>query len=303
MKKVKNIIILIFLFNIILQLFMNNELIRNVIYFSYELFIINVLPNLFPFLVLSNLLINYGFVDICSKLFNPIMKKLFKMSGNCSFIFIMSLLTGFPSNAKYTKELLSNNQINDKEASKILMFTHFSNPLFVIGMINVFINMRCAVIILLCHYLGNIIIGILFRNLYVSNNYSNKIKNKQESFGICFSKSIKNSIDTLLLIFGVMTCFLIFTSIIQNIFNLNPFYKALIGGILEFTQGLKYVSLLPINTKIKSIIMEMFISFGGISVHMQVLSIISDTKIKYKLFFIARLLHSLISGLLVYILI
>lgn len=303
MKKLKNILILIFLFNIILQLFISNELIHNIIYFSYELFIINVFPNLFPFLVLSNLLINYGFVDMCNKLFTPIMKKVFKINGNCSFIFIMSLLTGFPSNAKYTKELLLNNKINELEASKILMFTHFSNPLFVIGMISSFINMRSAVIILLCHYLGNIIIGILFRNLYTSNDHSNDIQNKQENFGICFSKSIKNSIDTLLLIFGVMTCFLIFTSIIQNIFNLNPFFNALIGGILEFTQGLKYISLLQINIKIKAIIMEMFISFGGISVHMQILSIISDTKIKYKLFLIARIIHSLISGLLVYFLI
>ena len=30
------------------------------------------------------------------------MKKIFKISGNCSFIFIMSLLTGFPSNSKYS---------------------------------------------------------------------------------------------------------------------------------------------------------------------------------------------------------
>ena len=100
-----------------------------------------------------------------------------------------------------------------------------------------------------------------------------------------------------------MTIFLILSSIIQNIFNLSDISNAVISGILELTQGIKYVSLLSIDMKIKGALITFFLSFGGISVHMQIMSIISDTKIKYKPFFIARIIHSIISTTIAYLLI
>ena len=44
----------------------------------------------------------------------------------------------------------------------------------------------------------------------------------------------------------------------------------------------------------------MIISFGGLCIHFQVLSII-DGKIKYQPYLLARLLHAIISGMLVFI--
>ena len=67
------------------------------------------------------------------------------------------------------------------------------------------------------------------------------------------------------------------------------------------TQGLKYISIQELPLKIKTIISTMFISFGGISVHMQIISILSDTKIKYFPFLIARVIHALMSGILIYL--
>ena len=96
--------------------------------------------------------------------------------------------------------------------------------------------------------------------------------------------------------------FLIVTTIIDNTLNLNTYYQSILNGFIEMTQGLKYVSQLAIPLKLKSIITVMILSFGGLSVHMQVISILSDTKIKYLPFFTARILHSAIAGILIYLL-
>jgi nucleoside recognition membrane protein YjiH len=61
------------------------------------------------------------------------------------------------------------------------------------------------------------------------------------------------------------------------------------------TQGLKYVSLLNISNYYKAILITAIISFGGLSVHTQIISIISDTKIKYLPFLVARIFHVIIS--------
>jgi len=51
----------------------------------------------------------------------------------------------------------------------------------------------------------------------------------------------------------------------------------------------------------KVILSSMMLSFGGLSVHMQIFSQINDVKIKYLPFFIGRILQSIISGILSYL--
>ncbi len=239
------------------------------------------------------------------------------MNGAASFVFFMSLVSGFPSNAKYTRELYLKGMLNAEEATKLLTFTHFSNPLFILGTVSLLFlkNKEVGLLILICHYVTNIIIGFLFRGYYKSKKECGKISLKraidamhqkrihnQKTFGQMITTALTNSIQTLLLILGTVTMFLVLTTIIDHNLNLNVLYQSTLNGFIEMTQGLKYVSMLSIPLKIKSILTVMILSFGGLSVHMQVLSIISDTKIKYLPFFTARLLHSAIAGILMFLL-
>ena len=317
MKKIiKTILILLILVFVATEILTESKSILESVNFSFNIWKDNVFPSLFPFFVLSELFINYGFVELLGELFRPFMNKFFKTKGVGAFALIMSLISGFPSSAKYIRELSIKKVITDNEAAKLLMFTHFSNPLFILGTISlIFLNNKeVGLLILICHYLGNFIIGILFRNYYPSKEEKRKIdvkkvlieisdkrlKNKK-SFGEIITTSLLNSINTLILILGIVTMFLVITTIIDNNINLNNFYQSILNGIVEMTQGLKYVSLLEIPLKLKCIISTMIISFGGLSVHMQVISILSDTKIKYFPFLVARIIHALISSILVFI--
>ena len=238
------------------------------------------------------------------------MYKLFKISGNSSFIIILSMLSGFPSSAKYIKELLINNEINEHEATKLLTFTHFSNPLFILGTITLFLHSKeIGIYILICHYVGNLFIGLLFRNYYISDYDDEKISFKKAiskincnaSIGEIFRKSITSSINTLLLILGTICVFLILTSIINSNLDIPDFINVIINGFFEMTGGLSKLNILDISLNTKAMLAISFISFGGLSVHMQVLAIISDTKIKYFPYFIARILHAVISTFIFFI--
>jgi len=313
MKKIiVSILIMLVLIFCTYEILSESETIMNSVIYSFNIWTNNLFPSLFPFFVLSEILINYGFVELVSELFKPIFTKLFKANSNASFVFIMSMLSGFPSNAKYTRQLYLDNKLTDKEATKILMFTHFPNPLFVLGTVSItFLNNKSlGIIILISLYLSNIIIGILFRNYnptYSKEKFSfknsilmmhNKRVNNNKTFGFLISNSLINAINTLLLILGVVTTFLIITTIIDNNFHPDLLTKTFISGFLEMTQGLKHVSLLNISLNYKTVLITMILAFGGLSVHTQVLSIISDTKIKYKPFLLARLLHIVLSSII-----
>lgn len=314
-KTINTILILAILIFIAIEILTDSKSVLEAVSFSFNIWKDNVFPSLFPFFVLSELLINYGFIDLIGEIFKPFMNKIFKTKGVGAFALIMSLISGFPSSAKYIRELYKQELINENEATKLLMFTHFSNPLFILGTISLLFlnNKEVGLLILICHYLGNLIIGIIFRNYFPSSDEKQKVSIKKvinkiseqrtrnkKSFGEIITNALLNSINTLILILGVVTMFLVITTIIDNNININSFHQSILNGIIEMTQGLKYVSLEPIPLKLKCTISTMIISFGGLSVHMQIISILSDTKIKYFPFLTARILHAVISSLLIF---
>lgn len=314
--KITSILIMGILILICFEILTASQSIIETVSFSLYIFKNNIFPSLFPFFVLSSLMIKYGFVEFLGNLFKPFMNKLFKIKSSCAFIFVMSIISGNPANAKYTKELLTNGAINEYEATKILCFTCFSSPLFILGTVSLMLlnNKEVGLLILLCHYLSNIIIGILIRNYHPSKKENNKVSlkiaidsmhkkriNNSESFGNIVTNALMNSINTLLLILGIMTICLVITTIIDNNINLNSVFQSILNGYIEMTQGIKYISMENIPLKLKCILTVMILSFGGLSVHMQIVSIISDTKIKYFPFLVCRILHSLIAGILMFI--
>lgn len=315
-KNIVSVLIMSLLIFITIQILLSSEQILKTVGFSFGIWKDSIFPSLFPFFVISEILVNYGFIEFIGELFKPLMQKTFKVSGSSAYVFIMGMISGFPSSAKYIKELYTQNLIDDKEGTKILMFTHFSNPLFILGTIAITFlnNKQVGLLILICHYISNIVIGLIFRNLWPKkNNNSNsslkkavnlmtekRLKNKK-SFGEIISNSITNSVNTLLLILGTITTFLIITTILDQNININLFYQSILNGTIEMTQGLKYASNLELSLKFKTILSTMFISFGGISVHMQIISILNDTKIKYFPFLFSRILHALIAGMLVFL--
>lgn len=313
MKKIQSVLIMIILVFIGFEILIDSKNVINSAIFSLNIFKNNVFPSLFPFFVLSSLLIKYGLPEFMSNIFQGLMNKLFKISGECSFIFFMSILSGNPACAKYTKELYLEGSINLYDATKILCFSSFASPLFILGTVSLMLdNSKVSLLILICHYLGNIIIGFFMRNYHPSQNktksslkkainsmHEKRISNK-DNFGTIITNSLVDSINTLLIILGVITSCLVITTIIDNNLNINSTFQSVLNGFVEMTQGLKYISLEPISLKLKSVLTVMILSFGGLSVHLQIMSVLSDTDIKYLPFLFSRVCSSIISSLILF---
>lgn len=265
---------------------------KSIILESSNIWLYNLVPSMLPFYVISDLLINYGLIDILAFLFKKIINKLFNVSENASFVIFFSMFTGFPSSAKYLKNLLNLNYISIEDANKIIRFTHFSNPLFIINVIgNTIIgNKKIGFLILLSHYLSNFIIGFLYRKEQTQKITTKRIKNTK-SFGSILTASFINSFDSLLIVLGSLITFKILTSIIFYYFGAN----FIISSLLEITQGLFALKYLTLNIELKALIAVAMISFGGFCIHTQVYSFLSETKISYKNYFFSRILHVIIA--------
>ena len=284
MKKNKLIFTLVSLIILLILYLINSEYIIKCFLDYSKLFYTKIFPTSFIFFTLSSLLIEYKILDIIPININNI------------YIFILSLISGFPSGSKYTKELLDNNYISIEEAKNLLLFSHFPNPLFILGPVSLILNKSICLKLLISIILSNFII-LLFTKKYSKKHNTITYPN---NFSKVLKSSIYKSIKTIILIYGTSIFFYLISTIITKYISFNPYFYILVSGIFDLTKGIFSTTIIN-NIFIRSLLILIFISFGSISIHIQIKSILEDTLL-YKSFLRGRIISTILS-LIIYLLI
>lgn len=286
-KTYQRIIIITFLLTLLILYTINSTLIIKSIIDYTKLFITKLFPTNFIFFMLSTILIDQGLIELINN-------KL-KLNGSIFYVTIMSILSGIPSGSKYTKDLLDKGLISNKTANYLLSFTHFPNPMFVLNTVTILLNKTLALKILICLILSNLIIALIFKppkkEVIIINDSPSK------DFSESLSKAIIDSLKVILIIYGTSVFFYLITVIINKYLTLNVLSHVLLNGIFDLTKGLFSISLLS-NKLLKSLLIIIFFSFGSLSIHIQIKSIITNTSLKYKYFILGRLLQILFATIL-----
>lgn len=272
---------------------------------AISLFFEKVFPSLFPFFIAVDLLSHTNIINILNTILSPIMKPLFNVSGKGAFPFIMGIISGYPTGAKIVSDFRKNNICTKVECERLLAYTNNSGPLFIIGTVgsSLFLSTEIGILLLITHIFGTLTVGIIFR-FYKNNYYRNENIVDEldiDNFSSILTESIFNSFKTTGMIFGFIIMFSIINNILLTSGILKLFPSAIIGSILsicEITNGINYISMIKSsNLTIQLILTSFFLGFGGISVLMQVYSIISKTDLSIKPYILGKLLHGLTSAI------
>lgn len=278
-------------FSFVIYMFLSNpQVIINSVNYSMDIFINNLLPTLFPFFVLVDFLMNYGYVDA--------IKSFFKIKYG--HIILLSMVSGLPSNAKYIKTFLDKKMISMRDAEIMLSVTFFPNPMFVISSVGLLMmgSLKLGVMALISVYISNLLLYLIYYKKL--GNTSQSFSSEKLSFSKLLSSSIKNNASTLLVIIGTIMFFMTILNVITHYFNMNNEVLAFISGILEMTSGVKNMSTTIFSTQVKYIFISLFLSFSGMSVLMQALSILSDYKINVKFILKNKLIVMILNFLINY---
>lgn len=297
-----------------------------------------VVPALLPFFIGSEILINLGVVKFFGVLLEPIMRPIFNVPGEGSFAFAMSITSGYPVGAKIVSRLRTDKILSQVEAQRLISFCSTSGPLFMIGSVSVgmFQSSKIGILIVAAHYLGAILVGIIF-SFYKrsSDNYKhnrpndNLLKralkqlstsNRQNlSIGLVLGNAVKNSLSTILMVGGFIVLFAVvirmleilgvidlITSVIFTLlipFKVSPVViRSFVSGLFEVTIGAKMVAdSVGIDLGSKIAIASFIIGWSGFSIHAQVSSIIGNTDILPSLYLLAKTFHAILSSAIAYI--
>ena len=126
----------------------------------------SVIPALFPFLVVSSLLLSLGLGELLSPMLAGLMEPLFRVDGVGSSALLLGLVGGYPIGAKTAADLYRGGRLSRPEAERLLAFCNNSNPVFLISVlgVGVFGSVRAGVWLWLIHLLSALLTGLLFRN-------------------------------------------------------------------------------------------------------------------------------------------
>lgn len=297
-----------------------------------------VFPALLPFFITAEMMMGFGVVHFMGVLFEPLMRPLFRVPGAGGFVMAVGLISGNPMGAKLTSRLREQGLISREEGERLVCFTSTAGPLFIFGAVAVgfFESTSVGIILALAHYIGAFAVGFLMR-FHEPKAPPSKPPGKKSGFilfralramhrarlqdsrtlGQLIGQAVTSAVQTLLLIGGFIMMFSVLTQLVNYVGVTTLFIKgiawvleffsfpaslaeAIMAGVFEITLGsqLASASSPAILLVYKLTIVSLVIGFNGLSIHAQVASMISRTDIRYAPYFIARILHAFISGLL-----
>ena len=284
-KNIKRLLVLTLLFTLLILYIKESNLIIKEFLSYTNLFITKLLPSVFIIYILSDLLINYGIINLLNKI---------TKYPTTIYILLISLISGFPSGPKTIKNLNEQNYISEEESNKLIKSTHFPNPIFTFSTISLIT--KNINIIYISIILSNLI--ILIKNKPKSNNNLPNIKEKD--FTTTLSNSIIKTLKIIILIYGTSIFFYLISIIILNYFNTKELY-IIINTIFDLTKGIQTTSLIT-NQTLKDLIIILLLTISPLNINIQIKSILSDTNIKYKNFIKGRI-TSFILTIIIYFLI
>ena len=189
-----------------------------------------VLPTLLPFIILSNLLIHTGAVNVIARIVSPVLCRLFRVSPYGAFTILTGFLCGCPMGSKVTADLLKKGNISKSEGRYLLSFCNNTSPMFIISYV-IWQNLGCTDItlpLLLITLLAPVLLSFLFRLFYhipkdISCPYVTDIRqNSSKDNTMSLDACIMNGFETITRIGGYIMLFSIGISLIKLIPSANP---------------------------------------------------------------------------------
>ena len=320
LKLSKNQIITILITLFIVLFIINLNTCMQSTFTGLNLVIKAILPTIFPFSVICNLIIHYDGISFYSNILGPIICKPLKLSNCSSFPIVASLLCGYPLGCKYCCDLYELGYISKEEYLRLLNIASNASPIFLIGSVGAAMlgNIKYGFILLLGNYLAPLIIGFFTKKNTHEFNNSNEYPLKTDSsynFGIIIKTSIENAINTTLQVGAFVIIFSIIIGIIKNnsliniIFNNvekllslspNSLYGIFLGSI-EYTNGCKILTSISSSIIFKLSAISFICSFSGLSIIGQISSFTGKFNVSLKKYSFIKFIQGIISFIITFI--
>lgn len=283
-----------------------------------------IVPSLFPFFVLSTLCVELGLIRALGSLAGPLMAPLFRVGGACAGAFLLGIVGGYPVGARTAIALYESGQCSRDEAERLMSFCNNSGPAFILGVVGagIFSSSAAGLWLYGAHVAASILVGLLFRfygkgtvtvsefspahsaDISVSELFIRAVKDAFSSaMNICAFVIFFTVVIRLLFLTGIITRLAsILVLLLGNLGLHQDMAESLLSGAIEMTSGVWSLRDMAASLGNRLCMAAFILGWAGLSVHCQVLSFIGKSGLSTRTYFFGKLLHGIISAVLVFLL-
>lgn len=274
-----------------------------------------VIPSLFPFMVVSELLVSSGAGEALGRLFAGIMKKLFGLSGAGASAVFLGSMCGFPVGARTAAALLDRNAISKAECEHLLTFVSNPSSAFLITAVGVSLygNRRLGVVLYVTVLGCGFFVGFLARFFMKRGRAPAEHPHFPSGLRVGGLESVTSAVAGAVssAASGMMTvcAYVIFFSAITGALGCampsaggtGETVYTLLCGLLEMTGGIGQASALG-DHGLGPVLTAAFAGWSGISVHCQIMTLCGGRGISFKPYLLAKAAQGLLCGIVMAVL-
>lgn len=280
----------------------------------------SVIPAVFPFLVINQILVCLKIDILLGKVFGKITERLFHLSGGCAVPIILGAVCGFPTGAKTASELYRAGRISKEEAETVIAFSNNASPAFLIAGVGATMLSRADIgaLLYIIQLVSSFFTGFLLcpRASDALKENRKKIpeapgkrtyekpckaweedKTGQFSFSE-LSDAVANASGALIPICGSVVFFSVLSGFLLSCDFVPAALRVLLCSVFEITTGIGAASLL-FKGEEAVLLIAFAVGFSGLSVLMQISSVIGG-ELNLKKYCIARVFSSFLCVLLAF---
>ena len=258
-----------------------------------------LVPSLFPFLVVSSIMVTSGAGAAIFKIFEKPISKLFGVTKECCAPIILGWLCGFPVGTKCASKLYNEKIIDTSQYIRVLCISSIPSPAFLISAVGkAMLGSTASGIVLyaLCLF-SCIIVGLFFKATSKASpekNSSSVYITKQKSFAASLTDAVTDSALSMLHICGFVVFFSAFLGALQGVLSfcsISQTASAILFSFFEITSGVSKISALPHNALP---LCALAVGWSGLSVHCQTAAICTSDGIKLLPYVLSHIAKALI---------
>ncbi len=248
----------------------------------------SVIPSLFPFFFLSNVLI--GSISQVSFPFLHCIAKLCGIPSGMESILIPAFLGGYPVGAQCIAQHYRSGYLQEQDARHLLSFCSNAGPSFIFGVVAPqFSSPYIGLLLWLIHIISALLVGILFTS---KCDRIGKIRHASAPQRSALHQSLFSigQVCGWVILFRIVIVFLD-----KWLLHFLPVQiQVILSGMMELTNGCLILSEIP-SEEMRFIIASVFLSLGGLCVTMQTATVTEGLYIGS--YIKGKLLQAMISGI------
>ena len=264
-----------------------------------------IFPTLFPFLVITNLLMSSGGLRFIAGVLGKPFRCLFRVSQNGAFAVLSGFLCGYPMGAKVTADLLRKKLITKDEAQYLLSVCNNTSPIFIINYIvwKTFGDERLLFPTLCILILTPVLLSFIFRRFYLhGRKYFTDPVQDPRTAGSSFHFSdldacLNDSFEAIVKVGGYIIIF----SVLLSLLSILPIQEDLFlmtAPALEMTNGILLLKERIDNFLLCYPAVLALTSFGGLCAAAQTQCMLDGTGLPFFPYIIEKLAAALAASLL-----